>query len=307
MTAPSPAAATPSAPPVRHYQLPPGLGGKLHAWRFLIARRLVQLGVLALFIGTLRWGWNVAGRPLLAGDLSASELLGAIPMADPFAVLQILVTGHWLETEVLAGAAVVLAAYLVLGGRVFCAWVCPMNAVTDAAGWLRAKLRIPDFVHLDRSLRYWVFGLALALSALAGVAAFEWVSPVGTLHRALVFGAAAGGLAALGIFLFDLLVIRHGWCGHLCPLGAFWSLVGRTAQVRVAYDAGTCTRCGDCVKVCPEPPVLNFAAAGARGMVVPGECSNCGRCVGVCPEGSLKFALRVRVRPVVPGAASPQS
>jgi hypothetical protein len=31
----------------------------------------------------------------------------------------------------------------------------------------------------------------------------------------------------LAVFLFDLFVMRHGWCGHLCPVGAFYSLIGR--------------------------------------------------------------------------------
>ncbi len=60
--------------PVRHFEMPATLGGKLHAWRFLIARRVVQLGVLLLFFGTVAWGWKLAGAPLLAGNLSAATL-----------------------------------------------------------------------------------------------------------------------------------------------------------------------------------------------------------------------------------------
>jgi ferredoxin-type protein NapH len=65
----------------------------------------------------------------------------------------------------------------------------------------------------------------------------------------------------------------------------------------VAFDDASCTRCGDCVKVCPEPRVLHFSDIAPRGMVASGECTNCGRCVAVCPESSLKFDLRVRIRP----------
>ncbi len=279
---------------VRHFVLPGTLRGKLHAWRFVIARRSVQIATLLLFFGTLHWGWSIAGRPLLAGNLSASELLGAIPLADPFAVLQILASGHRPGREVLTGAAIVLAVYLLLGGRVFCAWVCPMNIVTDTATTLREKVGVRDLFHLSPKARYWVLALALALSASTGVAAFEWISPIGILHRELVFGLGLGFIAVLGVFLFDLLVLRHGWCGHLCPLGAFWSLGGPAGQIRVAFDDASCTRCGDCVKVCPEPAVLNFTAAARNGMVLAGECTNCGRCVAICPEASLGFGLRAR-------------
>jgi ferredoxin-type protein NapH len=117
------------------------------------------------------------------------------------------------------------------------------------------------------------------------------------LWRELVFGAGLGLTAAVGVFAFDFAIVRHGWCGHVCPLGAFWSLVGRAGQLKVRYDSASCTRCGDCVKVCPEPQVLNFNQAEARGMVASGECIACGRCIAVYPEDSLGFDLRVRCRP----------
>jgi ferredoxin-type protein NapH len=292
------------ARPIRHFQPPTTLAGRLHALRFAIARRVLQVAVLVMFVGTARWGWKVVGRPLLAGDLSASELLGTIPMADPFAVLQIVLTRHWPATEVLVGATLVLAFYALAGGRVFCAWVCPLNIVTDTANWLRARAGIRDLFHLSHRVRYWVLAVALVLSAAAGVAAFEWVSPIGILHRELIFGIGVGLIAVAGVFVFDLLVLRHGWCGHLCPLGAFWSLVGRVGQVRVSFDAASCTRCGDCAKVCPEPWVLNLNDAARSGMIAGGECTDCGRCVAVCPEQSLAFDLRARIRPR-PAAAAP--
>jgi ferredoxin-type protein NapH len=286
--------------PARPYQPPATLAGKLWGWRYLILRRLSQFGILALFFGTARFGWTVAGQPLLSGNLSASELLGVIPMADPFAVLQQLLTLHVLESKVLTGAAIILGFYALIGGRTFCGWVCPVNLVTDAASWLRTRLRVPDFLHVSRSIRYWALVIALVLSLLLGVAAFEWVSPISMLHRELIFGVGLGLTAVAGIFLLDLFVIKHGWCGHLCPLGAFYALVGKMALLRVRFDDASCSHCGECARVCPEPQVLNLKKAAERGMVVFGECTNCGRCITVCPEDSLKFGLRVRAPSAIP-------
>lgn len=279
--------------PVRHYSLPPTLTGRLRDWRYLIARRLSQFFVLLLFFGTVHWGWSIAGQPLLRGNLSASKLLGAIPMADPFAVLQQLLTAHLLKAEVLMGAVIVLGFYALVGGRAFCAWVCPVNAVTDLAGWLRSRFGIEGGLRFPRNTRYWILGLALMLSALAGVAAFEWVSPIGMTHRAVIYGGGIGLLALGGIFVFDLLVVRHGWCGHLCPLGAFYALAGKVSPLRVGFDASTCTHCGDCARVCPEPQVLNFKLAAERGWISSGECSNCARCIPVCVEKSLNFGIHL--------------
>jgi len=278
--------------PVRLYQLPNSLSGKLWAWRYLILRRVTQFSVLLLFFATAHWAWAVAGQPLISGNLSASSVLGVIPLADPFAVLQILFSRHLLATEVLIGAGIVLVFYALIGGRVFCSWVCPVNPVTDLAGWLRNRLDLANALHLNRSLRYYVVALVLVLSLVAGLAAFEWVSPIAMLHRELIFGVGMGLIGVAGIFLFDLMVVRHGWCGHLCPLGAFYALVGKAAQIRIRFDETTCTRCGECIRVCPEPQVLNLNQAARLGRVASGECTNCGRCVPICPEDSLSFDLR---------------
>jgi ferredoxin-type protein NapH len=281
---------------VRLYTPPTTLAGKLWGWRYLILRRLTQFSILAMFFGTARYGWEVAGRPLLTGNLSASEFLGVIPMADPFAVLQQLLTLHVLDKEVLIGAAIILGFYALIGGRAFCSWVCPVNLVTDAAAWLRNKLRVPDFCNLSRSVRMWALFLSLVLSALLGVAAFEWVSPISMLHREVVFGVGLGLTAILGIFLFDLLVVKHGWCGHLCPLGAFYCLVGCVTQLRVRFEDKSCTRCVECVRVCPEPQVLNFKKAAEYGMVASGDCTCCARCITICPENSLSFDLKPLIK-----------
>ncbi len=275
--------------------MPAGKIGGPWVWRYVLLRRLTQAGVLLLFWGTARWGWQVAGAPLLRGNLSASELLGRIPLADPLAALQLLLAGGSLETGVLLGAGLVLLFYGLLGGRSFCSWVCPLNPVTDLAAWLRGKLGLRRGWHLGRGVRYWILGLALGLSAGVGVAAFEWISPIGMVHRGILFGVGLAWVAVVAIFLFDLLAVHHGWCGHLCPLGAFYGLLGRVAQLRVAFDAATCTHCGDCIAVCPEPWVLDLKQAARTGLIASGDCTNCGRCTPICPEGSLGFDFRSRI------------
>jgi ferredoxin-type protein NapH len=286
----------PTGKPIRRFEMPHTLAGRLWVWRYLILRRITQLAVLLLFVGTMRWGWEVGDRLLLSGNLSSAELLGTIPMADPFAVLQMLLTGRWVDTEILVGAGVILAIYAVLGGRSFCAWVCPTNMVTDLAAWLRQRLGIKDGLLLSRRLRYGVLGLVLVLSPITGLAAFEWLSPMNILHRGVIYGIGYGWMAVLALFLFDLAVVRQGWCGHVCPLGAFYALWGRrTAQLRVRFDAARCTHCGECTAVCPEPHVLNLKQAARHGMVISSECSNCGRCTSVCPEGALGFGWRLHI------------
>jgi len=258
--------------------------------KYLILRRMLQIGLLTLY-GVANW---YGYKTILQGNLSASLLLQRVPLSDPFAVLQMLSAGAALSTTVLIGAVIIFVFYALIGGRAFCSWVCPVNMVTDAANWTRRKLGISQVqkrVYMSRNLRYWVLGISLLLSALTGVAAFEMISPISMAHRGIVFGMGFGGAALLVIFLFDLFVHEHGWCGHICPLGGFYSLISRFSLIRVFHDSEKCTACMKCKEICPEKEVLHMVARSSESVVM-GECTNCGRCVEVCDDDALNFSIR---------------
>lgn len=262
--------------------------------RWLLARRASQLFVLVLF---LLGPW--AGLWWVRGTLAASEWFGVLGLTDPFVALQALLASRALPAGALIGAAIVAAGYTVFGGRSYCAWVCPINPVTDLAAWLRAKLRLPALlggVRPDRRLRVAVLGAALLLSALLGVVAWETVNPITLLQRALVFGLAGGYGVALAVFGFDLLVLPRGWCGHLCPVGAFYGVLGRAALLHVnAVRRDDCSGCGDCFRVCPEPQVIAPALYGARhghsSVIRSADCIRCARCIDVCDEDVFRLEM----------------
>ncbi len=103
--------------------------------------------------------WPLAAERQPVGSL----LLDTVPLADPLVTLQSLASGHLPELSLLLGAAIVALGYGLLGGRVFCSWVCPVNLVTDTAAWLRRKFGLPRLPELPRSLRYYLLVLVLLL------------------------------------------------------------------------------------------------------------------------------------------------
>jgi ferredoxin-type protein NapH len=263
---------------------------KANGW--LVARRLTQLGILALF---MLGPW--AGVWIVKGNLNSSITLDVLPLTDPFVFVQSLAARHWPETDAIVGAAIVAGFYWLVGGRSYCGWVCPVNLVTDGAHWMRRKLRLGPGRAPQTALRYWLMGGVIATAAVTGSIAWESINPVSILHRGLIFGFGLGWAIVLAVFLYDLLVAERGWCGHICPVGAFYATLGRAAILRVsAARRGQCNDCADCYAVCPEPriikPALKGSGPAAAPVILAGTCSNCGRCIDVCSKDVFRFTTR---------------
>ncbi len=259
--------------------------------KWLLLRRSVQLLVLLAFLsGPLFGVW------VLKGNLSASLLFDTVPLTDPFLFVQMLAARHWPYSTAITGALILLAFYLLVGGRVFCSWVCPVNVITDAAAWSRRRLGIKTGRAPDSNTRYWLLGGVLLAAAASGALVWEWVNPVSYVQRSLVFGFVGGFWLALGLFVYDFLVAGRGWCGHLCPMGAFYGLLGRWALARVsAPKRSACNDCMDCFNVCPEPQVIRPALkqVGQQSpIILSGECTACGRCIDVCDLKVFKMTHR---------------
>lgn len=280
--------------------------GWLAAHQWLILRRISQIGILLAFLVGPWFGlW------IVKGNLNYSYTLGVLPLTDPYLLLQALVAGQTPEKLALIGVAIVLLFYLLVGGRGYCSWVCPVNLVTDAANWLRTRLGIKGGPHVSRTARFWVLAMTLVVAAVTGTIAWEMINPVSILHRGLIFGMGAAWTIIIAIFLFDLFVMRHGWCGHFCPVGAFYSLIGRQSIMRVQLPArSACNDCMDCFAVCPEQQVIRPALKGINGappIILDAACNNCGRCIDVCSKNVFRFGSRfsaAALDPRLPGTAT---
>lgn len=248
-----------------------------------------QITLLVLYFTANAYGWKI-----LSGTLSSSSVLGVMPLSDPFAALQMVFAGAVLSFDVILGAMIIVLFYGIIGGRAFCSWVCPVNMVTDAANWLRRKLyidKIEKKVWMSRNIRYYMIILALIVSFVSGLAAFEIISPITILNRGVIFGFGAGAGLLVAIFLFDLFVLKNGWCGHVCPLGGLHAMIGKYSLLRVKHNSDNCTLCMKCKEICPEAQVLNMIGKSSE-VVSMAACTNCGRCVDVCDDEALRFHIR---------------
>ncbi|MDR0439639.1 MAG: quinol dehydrogenase ferredoxin subunit NapH [Candidatus Accumulibacter sp.] len=265
--------------------------GWLAAHKWLLLRRCCQLCILGLFlIGPWFGVW------FIEGNLSSSLVLDTVPLTDPYLLLQVLAAGIQPAAAAVTGALTVAVFYFLVGGRVFCAWVCPVNMITDAAAWGRRRLSIKTSHAPDARSRFWLLAGTFVIAFATGSLAWEWVNPVSIAHRGLLFGMGAGSWFITAVFFYDLFVAPRGWCGHLCPMGAFYSLLGRAALPRVsAFRREKCDDCMDCFAVCPEPRVIRPALkreGQESPIILASLCTTCGRCVDVCGQEVFRLTHR---------------
>lgn len=261
---------------------------KIRSIRFLVLRRTLQIGIIALFVAANYLGWQV-----LKGNYSSTLLLNKVHLSDPFASLQLLLTGMWLTTSIVLGALAMLVLYGLFFGRAFCSWICPVNVVNDFAKVIGKKIPKNKTMSsvITRNVRYWILALALVLSVILQIPAFEAVSPIGLFYRAIIFGAVSSWAILVAFFLLELAFVKNFWCGRICPLGAFYAVVGKFRLLRIKHKVENCTNCNKCFEICPEVQVMEIVKVKS-GTINNSECTNCGRCIEVCNDKALKFGIK---------------
>ncbi|HEY6009256.1 MAG TPA: 4Fe-4S dicluster domain-containing protein, partial [Geobacteraceae bacterium] len=162
--------------------------------------------------------------------------------------------------------------------------------LTELADRLRQRLGSGGTVY-PLEFKHPVLFVTLVVTLLTGLPLFEVLSPIGIVTRALMFGAGSALWLIAAVLLVEVFHARRLWCRSLCPLGGFYALVGSLSPVKVRYHRAQCTRCGECVAVCPVEEVLAPSLEEGVALVRSGECTRCGRCVDSCPGGALCLGM----------------
>ncbi len=196
-----------------------------------------------------------------------------------------------------------IIAFTLVLGRVWCGWACPQTAIGEYVGWLRGFFRSRKSDGLPaRFLK--MLGYHLSLGFLCGFVSanliWYFVSPYEMLPELFTWSL---GLVTKSFFVvmavalfahFEFLGQR--FCGTVCPYSKWQSVLLDKNSMIIAFDkerADECMGCERCVTVCPTG--IDIKA----GLQV--ECINCAKCVDVCREMTARRGKAPIVRYVFGG------
>ncbi|QKF64901.1 quinol dehydrogenase ferredoxin subunit NapH [Campylobacter corcagiensis] len=256
--------------------------------RVNLVRRVSQILIIVLFILG-----NLGILSVLKGNLSSSVFFSFIPLSDPYAVLQIYLASGAISLNAILGAFIIAIFYAFIAPRAFCSWVCPVNLITDFAYFIREKFgykKDRNILMPSKNLRYYLLILSFILSFLLSRPIFEEISFIGFLQRGLIILNITVISTIFVIFAFEVFISQRGICSKICPLGAFYAVLSKFSFIRVKHRVKNCSKCMDCIVVCPEKQVLNMV--GKKDGVVSSECISCGRCVDICKHDALNFSIK---------------
>ncbi len=218
---------------------------------------------------------------------------------------------------------------VIILGRLWCGWLCPIGFLQDLLSRLRKRLGIPykqlspkTVIVLDQ-LKYVLIFLIAFISLAVGLTflgmnhfwtraelPFEMVAPprpIAIFVQQLIglesWGTAAplaGIIVALAVIVLSF-KIRNFWC-RICPAGALMSLLNRRALINIQKDGSKCTKCRVCLRACPMD-IEEIYEEKEKDNVTNGSCIHCYRCIELCPEDgclSVKFMNKTIIKSKYP-------
>lgn len=226
---------------------------------------------------------------VIGGGIAADYL--GIPFADPLAGALAALRSSANPRSLIAIALPVLLA--LLGGRLFCGWLCPFGTLSRALDALTVRLHFLPRPRLParRPVRWILLGCCLALSLVGVHLALYLALPYLLLQQSVYALWLLGGGSVilsvlLGLVLAGVLLGPNLYCGALCPTGAALSLLGRARVARMG--AIETASCGAHCQLCDVACWLQLdPASGDAGP----DCDLCGRCVEACPHINLGISV----------------
>jgi polyferredoxin len=228
---------------------------------------------------------------------------------DPLVAIGTILTEHSLYHPLLWALATVILT--IIFGRFFCSWVCPLGSLHHFVGFLaHRKKTLTQKIQLNKyrkaqCIKYFILTIFLAMAAFPSLAATlqtGLLDPIPLVTRSFnlvllpIVDSSVnlvsvttrfyeGAWLIFAIFLTAVLlnlVIPRFYCRFICPLGAFFGIIGRFAVWRIGKNQTECTDCKLCERSCE-------GGCGPSGNIRISECVLCFNCRQDCKDEIISY------------------
>lgn len=181
---------------------------------------------------------------------------------------------------------------MIVFGRLWCGYVCPMGFIQDLMTIVRQKLRIPQ--------------LTISQSAKPFITIAKWYVVFYILFHDLCkvcpiqyFTVPAGGYTSntsswafiWAVVIVVLATLSDRAACRVCPIGALTGIFNKISGVRIKKCGAACTHCRACLEACPMDIQAIYEDRENEDVTFD-ECLYCMKCIEVCPEkDALRFEL----------------
>lgn len=223
----------------------------------------------------------------------------------PFGALEslysLLFMGSFIR-KIFSGTVVLLILTVIMAilfRRSFCGLLCPFGGLQELFGRIGRKVLKKRFiipVFIDKPLRYLKYLILLLTVGMAWNYGALWMSPYDPFsaysHLSVITkyiqedSLAIIGLLILAVTIVGSFIYDRFYCKYLCPVGAFYGIIGKISPTKIERNTDLCVNCKKCNKVCP----VNIDIENSD-KITSAECINCNECVLVCPK---KGALEIK-------------
>ena len=169
----------------------------------------------------------------------------------------------------------VIGLIILLTGRAWCGYACPIGLLLDLLTALFQKLKVRQmkrsekFNRAIRIFKYFFFVFYFVLHF--------WI------------GFDPGWILVFLLVVTAPFIVRF-WCSF-CPCGLFFGWLNVFSPLKLEKDSTKCLSCGACSRLCPMQS-KRISIQKTNGAVFSTECMMCGECIGKCPaSGAIKLTV----------------
>ena len=169
----------------------------------------------------------------------------------------------------------VIGLMILLTGRAWCAYACPVGYTLDLLTALFRRLKVRQMKRTEK------FNRAIRI--------FKYFFFVFYFVLHFWIGFDPGWILVFLLVVTAPFIVRF-WCSF-CPCGLFFGWLNRISPLKLEKNSSKCLYCGSCSRQCPMQS-KRISIQKTDGGVFSAECMMCGECIGKCPaDGAIRLTL----------------